>query len=142
MFWDASAIVACLIPESRSGEIAAWLRSDQATTLWWASPVEVQSALFRRQREQQLQRAPLNDALRRLEDLVEDADFVAPTLRVRDRAGRLLSSHPLRAADALQLAAALVWCEEAPRGETFVSLDERLRDAARREGFSLLPEAT
>lgn len=47
--------------------------------------------------------------------------------------------HALRSADALQLAAALVACDERPRGETFVSLDERLRNAAQREGFTVLP---
>ena len=66
-------------------------------------------------------------------------DFIAPSNRVRERAGRLLATHPLRAADALQLAAALVWCDEAPQGETFVCLDERLSAAARREGFAVLP---
>jgi hypothetical protein len=72
--------------------------------------------------------------------LVEAADIVAPTPRVRDRAGRVLGAHPLRAADALQLAAALVWCDDAPQGETFVCLDDRLRQAAAREGFTLSPE--
>jgi len=38
------------------------------------------------------------------------------------------------------LSAALVWCEEQSRGEVFVCLDERLREAARREGFALIPE--
>ena len=70
---------------------------------------------------------------------VEHADSVSPTDDVRRRAARLLAGHPLRAADALQLAAALIWCEEQPHEETFVSLDERLRNAARREGFALAP---
>jgi hypothetical protein len=58
---------------------------------------------------------------------------------VRARASRLLTAHRLRAAHALQLGAALVWCEEQPAGETFVCLDRRLRAAARREGFTLFP---
>lgn len=66
-------------------------------------------------------------------------DIVAPTAPLRDRAGRLLAAHPLRTADALQLAAALAWCDDVPRGESFVCLDERLREAARREGFAVLP---
>ena len=101
--------------------------------------MECQSALYRRHREGLLSPGLLEQALRRLASLVEDADVVAPTLRLRDRAGRLLGAHPLRAADALQLAAALLWCDDAPTGERFVCLDERLRDAARREGFALLP---
>jgi predicted nucleic acid-binding protein len=67
-------------------------------------------------------------------------DVVAPTLRLREAAGRALAAHPLRAADALQLAAALVWSHEGS-GEAFVCLDDRLRDAARREGFEVLPAA-
>jgi hypothetical protein len=82
----------------------------------------------------------LTEALNRLRALVEDADAVSPTDEVRRRAGRLVAAHLLRAADALQLGAALVWCEEQPHGEAFACLDDRLREAARREGFSLAPE--
>lgn len=139
MFWDSSALIPCLVPEARSREIASRLRSDPEVALWWASPVECQSALFRQHRKDALPRPLLNEALVRLEGLVEDVDFIVPSNRVRERAGRLLAAHPLRAADALQLAAALVWCDEAPQGETFVCLDERLSAAARREGFAVLP---
>jgi hypothetical protein len=139
MFWDSSALVPCLLPEARSADIASWLRSDPEPVLWWASPVECQSALYRQHRENALPLALLNEALVRLKGIVEDVDFIAPTSRVRDRAGRVLASHPLRGADALQLAAALVWCDEAPQGDTFVCLDERLKEAARREGFGVLP---
>jgi uncharacterized protein len=51
----------------------------------------------------------------------------------------VLATHALRAAEALQVAAALTWCDESPRGERFVCLDERLKQAARREGFDVLP---
>ena len=54
------------------------------------------------------------------------------------RARRLLALHDLRAADALQLAAALVACDEQPTLLPFVTLDRRLADAARREGYSAL----
>jgi len=58
---------------------------------------------------------------------------------VRARALRLVRTHALGAADALQLAAALVACGERPEALPFVCLDDRLRDAARREGFPVLP---
>jgi prevent-host-death family protein len=61
---------------------------------------------------------------------------------VRTLASRLLLNHPLRAADALQLAAALVWAGKAPTGQRFVCLEQRLRDAARKEGFVVVPEKT
>ncbi|HSJ25022.1 MAG TPA: hypothetical protein VK929_10160 [Longimicrobiales bacterium] len=57
---------------------------------------------------------------------------------VRTTAMRLLRTHPLRAADALQLAAALAWAP-APAGDVFVTLDERLATAATLEGFTVLP---
>lgn len=141
MFWDSSAVIPVLIAEARSAEMVALLASDRAPALWWAGPVECQSALHRRRREKLLSPAVLADALARLDRLAEDFDVVAPTTRLRERAGRVLAAHPLRAADALQLAAALVWADDSPAGETIVCLDGQLREAATREGFQALPEA-
>jgi uncharacterized protein len=140
MFWDTSALIPLVLPEPRSAVLTEALAADREVTLWWGTPVECLSATYRRHRESPLPAPLLTAALSRLRALVEDADTVAPTDEVRRRAGRLVAAHPLRAADALQLAAALVWCEEQSAGEAFVCLDERLREAARREGFSLLPE--
>lgn len=64
---------------------------------------------------------------------------VEPSEAVREQAARVLRLHPLRAADSLQLAAAMVWCQGDPSHGEFVCLDHRLRDAARREGFVILP---
>lgn len=141
MFWDSSAIVMVLTPESRSAEMTSLLRAERSLVAWWSMPVECQSAIHRRHREGALPLPVVKQALIRLEGLVEDADFIAPTTKVRERAARVLTAHPLRAADALQLAACLVWCDDSPQGESFVCLDERLRDAARREGFTLVPSA-
>ena len=116
------------------------LSADREVTLWWGAPVECLSAIYRRHRETPVPAPVLTAALNRLRALIEDADTVSPTDEVRRRAGRLVGAHPLRAADALQLGAALVWCEEQSHGELFVCLDARLREAARREGFSLSPE--
>ena len=142
MFWDSSALVPVLIAEPRSEETVAILRSDRAPALWWTSPLECQSALQRSRREGILSPAELAEALGRLGRLAEDFDVVAPTTGLREQAGRALARHPLRSADALQIAAALVWADHAPAGEHFVCLDDRLRMAARDEGFELLPEAS
>ena len=140
MFWDSSALIPLVLPEARSAVLTNALAADREVTLWWGTPVECLSATYRRHREAPLPAPLLTAALDRLRALVEDADTVIPTDEVRRRAGRLVAAHPLRAADALQLAAALIWCEEQSAGEAFVCLDERLREAARREGFSLVPE--
>lgn len=139
MFWDSSALVPLLVAEAGSRELTALLRADLTPATWWGSPVECQSALHRRHRERRLTRARLTAALSRLTAFIEDVDVVAPTSRLRERAGRVLALHPLRAADALQLAAALVWCDDITAGEPFVCLDDRLRQAASGEGFRVLP---
>ena len=102
--------------------------------------MECQSALYRRRRDRSLTDLELEAALGRLRRLTDNVDMIAPTAKLRDRAGRLLAAYALSGADALQLAAAaLAWCEEEPRGSHFVCLDMRLRGVARREGFAILP---
>jgi predicted nucleic acid-binding protein len=61
---------------------------------------------------------------------------------VREAAVRFLRVHPLRAADALQLAAAFVAAERRPSSLEVVTLDDRLAVAARKEGFALIGAAT
>ena len=101
--------------------------------------MECRSAVVRAVREKRASREDAADAMERLREARSQTREVLPVEAVRTRAIRLLAQHPLRAADALQLAAALIWCEEQPSTETFVCLDRRLREAARREGFTLLP---
>ena len=140
MFWDSSALVPLLLAESRSEVLTSLLAGDAEPVIWWATPLECQSALQRRHRDQPFSSTELAGAIERLRLMVQHTDTIAPTDELRRRAARLLAFHPLRAADALQLAAALVWCEEQPQGETFVTLDDRLREAALKEGFTAQPE--
>lgn len=65
--------------------------------------------------------------------------IVVPTVGVLDDAARLAGSHGLRAYDAVQLASARAAASTDDRVRTFAAFDERLRDAAAREGFVLLP---
>lgn len=141
MFWDSSAVVPLLVHEARSETLTGHLAADSEPVIWWTTPLECQSALQRRHRESPFAAAELTAYNDRLRQILQHADTVSPTDEVRRRAARLLAVHPLRAADALQLAAALIWSEEQPHGESFVSLDARLRDAASREGFTLVPPA-
>jgi uncharacterized protein len=142
MFWDTSALVPILAAEPRSAAVTKLFAADNEPVIWWATPLECHSALRRRYRESTLTAEALNAATERLRLLVQHADAVAPTDELRHKAGRLLAVHPLRAADALQLAAALVWCEEQPQGEGFATLDDRLAQAASAEGFTVQPSAS
>lgn len=104
------------------------------------TPVEVQSALHRLQRESFLSPAELQTARKRLSAICDAALEVAPTEHVRALASSVLEKYDLRAGDALQLAAALVLCDEHPRGRAFVCFDVKLASAADSAGFTLMPE--
>jgi hypothetical protein len=105
---------------------------------WWAARVECESALSRMEREAQLQRKSASAARARLDRFAATWDEVQAADPLRENARRLLRTHDLRAADALQLAAALAAAETRPSSLDFVCLDERLSSAAEREGFPVL----
>jgi len=138
-FWDASAIIPLCLREPASETIVRLAKADQDIAVWWVSRVECLSALSRRRREGALSIDAERRARAMLAALSAAWSEVQPTEPVRLRAERLLTVHPLRAADALQLAAALLWGEDTPQGLDFVCLDQNLREAARKEGFAVLP---
>ncbi len=107
--------------------------------VWWAAPVECASAVARRERAGDLDGINASEALATLDGLAGDWSEVPPTGRLRDDARRLVRVHGLRAADALQLAAARTASDQQPDLLPFVTLDDRLALAARLEGFPILP---
>jgi len=138
-FWDASAIVPLLLDEPGREAVLAMLESDPVVVVWWGTPVELVSAVSRRERDGSLALAAVALAIERTRSLERAWHQVPPTDTLRGRAQRLLRVHPLRAADSLQLAAALSIAGDNPASLSFVSLDQRLADAARREGLHVLP---
>lgn len=100
--------------------------------------VEIRSAIERLHRSGGLDAAAKRLALTRLREARLDWTEIVPSDAVRDKAETLLDSYPLRAADSLQLAAALVWCRGRPSSRTFISSDTRLCDAAALAGFTVL----
>ena len=135
-FWETSVIVALITEERTSKLLTELLRQDRQMHVWWAAEVECVSAFSRLEREGKSDARVLIDRLREyLAQWVE----VDPVSMVRETAKRFLRVYPLRAADALHLAAAWVLSESNPSSVEFVSLDQHLRDAASREGFTVLP---
>ena len=134
-FWDASAIVPLLLAEPERDAMLRRLESDPAMVVWWGTPVECVSAIARREREQSLTLAAATDAIDRLKSLASAWEEVLAGAAVRTAAQRLLRVHPLRVADSLQLAAALVAANGEPASLPFACLDDRLAEAALREGF-------
>jgi uncharacterized protein len=107
---------------------------------WSLSAAEVASAIERRAREKQLSDVGRVAARAALDELAAAWTEITALGPVRDRALRLVATHGLRAADAMQLAAALVAASDRPAGHDFVCADGRLRQAASREGFRVLPD--
>ncbi|MEO8602147.1 MAG: hypothetical protein ABI629_06195 [bacterium] len=112
---------------------------DPSLAVWWATRVECISALTRRHREGRLTTVAEQQARRRVAALAAAWSEVSPSEPLRQRAERLLGVHSLRAADAFRLAAALLCSRGDTSSHAIVSFDERLREAARREGFRLEP---
>lgn len=139
-FWETSALIPLCVDQPFSAQAKPLLEADHDVAVWWATSVEQASALARRIREAKITVADEADAWAVLDRLARTWLVVTPSPLVLEGAIRLVRSHPLRAADALHLAAALTWSEQSPAGREFVTLDQRLRDAALREGFRVLPE--
>jgi uncharacterized protein len=135
-FWDTSAIVALLVDEPRQRAVRDKLERDAAMTVWWGTRVECVSALARRERERSVDPASAQRAFVQLSKLADQWQEVLPTQPLRNLAERIVRVHVLRAADALQLAAALTAALGDPSAVEFVCLDERLNEAAAREGFA------
>jgi predicted nucleic acid-binding protein len=136
-FWDSSAVVPLLVAEARSASMSRLLESDPVQLVWWATEVECASALARLEHDGQLDDSGAREAFDRLNVLRNSWHEIQATEAVRRIARRLLRTHRLRVADALQLAAALVGSDDAPSSLEVVTLDERLVGAAEREGLRI-----
>jgi uncharacterized protein len=137
-FWDTSALVPLLVAERVTARVQRWLGEDPDVVVWTLTRVELLSALARRRRAEPRAARQLRAARREALAAWEQWSEVTATEAVRRHAERMVESHPLRAADALQLGAALVAAEDHAAALEFVTLDERQAVAAEREGFRVL----
>lgn len=137
-FWDSSAIVPLIVKQRLSGPLEQLHSEDRSIAVWAITPVEIVGGLWllvRNARISDEQRVRAEIKLAELERTWTVIANVVETIRI---ARRLFSSHPLRAGDALQLAAAMTLVEDQAGGFDFVTLDSRLAEAAGREGFTVL----
>lgn len=134
-FWDASALVPLCVDQPESTRLGALLQEDPDIVVWWGSVIECWSAFARLRREGVFQVDDEDAARGLLHTLRASWIEILPSEDVHAHAGRLLRLHPVRSADALQLAAALVWAGDPPSGE-IVAFDQRLLEAARLEGLT------
>ncbi|MBA4388981.1 MAG: PIN domain-containing protein [Verrucomicrobia bacterium] len=138
IFWDASAVVPLLVKQASTSIAEDLLDRDPEMFVWWGTPVECSSALLRLVRDLMLSENSLRDAERRLTALRDSWNEIMPADTCRRMAERMTRIHPLRAADAFQLAAAVIASDNDPRNVQMVCFDTRLAAAARKEGFTVL----
>src|SRR5262249_36587065 len=138
-FWDSSALVPLVVQQAASAEVEAWIAEDAAVVAWTLTPVELVSAVRRLLREDALVESAAPGAEEVARELMACAHIVSDIERVKTIATRLLRVHALRAADALQLAAALAWVDGPAEGAVLHTFDQRLAVSASREGFRVLP---
>jgi len=139
-FWDATAVIPLCLKQPNTGAVKKLVEADGDIVAWTGALVEGLSAFARLRREAILDRQGEVQVRHVLERLSESWSEISSTNRVREFAARALLLHPLRAADSLQLAAALVWANGSPRALEFVCLEQRVREAASLEGFEVLPK--
>jgi predicted nucleic acid-binding protein len=137
-FWDTSALGPLLVAEDATTATQALYRSDPVMVVAWTTSVECASAIARAEHDAMLTPAQADEAFARLDDLSRAWREVEPGNEQHEIARRLLRVHRLRAADALQLAAASLAAERRPASLELATLDDRLEAAARREGFSVI----
>jgi predicted nucleic acid-binding protein len=136
-FWDSSAIVPLCCSQAATATVRKLLREDRRVVAWWGTPIEARSAFARLAREGRLSDAERGRAIRLLDQIRQSWDEIQPSEQVRSIAETLPDRYGVRASDAAQLAAALVWCGERPRRRSFVCFDDRLAEAAAAAGFTV-----
>ena len=136
-FWDTSALVPLCVQQQPSQAVRQLLEQHEIA-VWWATPVEMRSAFERLLRMSQLTASGHAAAGVRLEKLRRGWRELQPSEALRSQAETFLMSYPLKAADALQLAAAWIWSSDNPQTCAFITGDAQLLEAARQVGFQIV----
>jgi uncharacterized protein len=138
-FWDSSALVPLIVAQAASPQADGWLAEDPQLVLWTLTSVELASAIRRLVRQGALGERDAGTAEVRADELVKASHVIFNVEAVKSQARRLLRLHLLRAADAMQLGAALEWAGGRPTGRFLHTLDAQLAVAATHEGFRVVP---
>ena len=133
-FWDTSALVPLLLRQSNTSRALAVYKTLDVV-VWWATPVEIASAVARLLRTGKISTDDFAKSRNLANALFSSWAVIFPTDAIRATSMQLVERYDLRAADSLQLAAALHWCGDAPQGRIFLSGDQKLHDAALLSGF-------
>lgn len=137
-FWDTSAVVPLCVMQAATPSARRIHRDVSIKTIWWGTAVEIRSSFARLRRTGELEDKDFEIAVNKWLAISKRGRKIPPSQRVLDLAATMPDRHALRALDAFQLAAALIWCGERPRNRPFICADKRLGDVARDAGFDVV----
>jgi predicted nucleic acid-binding protein len=139
IYFDTSALLKRYVTEAGSDAVAALWKEAAVVATSQILYAEAAASFARKRREQ-----PANAAVLDLAQQMFRNDWAAlHRIDVDDTVNRhvdqLLSRHPLRGADAIHLASALLLRDLAQEHVTFACADIALMNAARAEGLAISP---
>jgi predicted nucleic acid-binding protein len=136
LYWDTSALFAFLITEKHSTRLRTHIQRQGSSTAYTAiiTPLEFESAIQRRLSERTLSSREADYARLFGVDFRKKAFLVPLDQNALDTALHIQKIYGLRPGDAIQLASARLGTDD-PSRVVFLSLDEKLTEAAKREGF-------
>jgi predicted nucleic acid-binding protein len=137
-FWDSSALIPLMLDEPESDRMRQLLAEDGVIVTASITPIEIASVLWRRRHAGKLPVDAHHEADTTFAELSSRWNEVTYSAAVVQAALDVVTRHPLRTLDAMQLAAAIVM-SVTPANLPFVTLDKNLAAAARAEGFLVLP---
>lgn len=137
-FWDSSSLLPLVVEETHSNIAKTIFRQDPLLYIWWGTPIECVSAMARKRREGRLSHDAFLEAREKLRYFESICTRILPSESLKTTAEALLLRYTLRSADALQLAASLVLKNESKMNLSFLCEDNRLCDAAEKEGFTVI----
>jgi uncharacterized protein len=129
-FFDSSAFAKRYVEEPGSDTVAALCQEATDLALCVICVPEIVSAMNRRLRERRLTKSDYLSLKRHLLEDIRDATIIDLVPPVVAACIEIVERSPVRAADALHVAAARAW-----RADLFVTADQRQLAAARRAGL-------
>lgn len=131
-FFDSSAFAKRYVEEPGSDTVAALCQEATDLALCVICVPEIVSAMNRRLRERRLTKSDYLSLKRHLLEDIRDATIIDLVPPVVAACIEIVERSPVRAADALHVAAARAW-----RADLFVTADQRQLAAARKAGLKV-----
>ncbi len=139
-YMDTSAMVKLYLSEPGSEASLRLWRESQGITVSAVGYAELVAAFHRKRREGIVSREGLTRAIRSFKSDWDSVQVVPVSPQLNRRIDRLVADHPLRGFDTIHLASALTVRDAVGEELLFVSADQRLLEAAQKEGLNVYPE--